>query len=196
MRGRRDAEMPLPVGEPRVTEGPNEPQWCLSACCRELTAFCHQEGIPVAPSAVLAYRAAQPRGSKGSINALCEDFVAGMQDEAPSTVPTVLRSASKLTAFPFNHPSASSPPPVAVAFSCKPFNPLARGAAFVDSGGAVALGGLCRLCLAPLTPADDAATPPDHGAACGSCNDMCTGAGEALANALGAAIALRVADGL
>lgn len=67
---------------------------------RDLALACRTWRLGTAPRA----RALNPRVSRGrpSLNALAAAFVVGLQAALPSTVPTLLRTALKLQAFPFN----------------------------------------------------------------------------------------------
>lgn len=63
---------------------------------RELAMLCHYQGLPVAAPLY------SPSSSKPSINTLSEEFVARLQANVPSSVSTILRTACKLQAFPWN----------------------------------------------------------------------------------------------
>lgn len=59
---------------------------------KDLALFCHYKRCPI-----LAPPGKLPRArDKPSINRISAEFVAGMQAALPSTVPTILRTASKL----------------------------------------------------------------------------------------------------
>ena len=74
---------------------------------RDLALACRMWRLGTAP------RAPNPRASsrgRPSLNALAAAFVVGLQAALPSTVPTLLRTALKLQAFPFNQmPGAGEP---------------------------------------------------------------------------------------
>lgn len=75
---------------------------------RDLALACRMWRLGTAPRA----RALNPRAPRGrpSLNALAAAFVVGLQAALPSTVPTLLRTALKLQAFPFNQmPGAGEP---------------------------------------------------------------------------------------
>lgn len=58
---------------------------------RDLAMVCHFQRLQLAPPAEVAHV-----GGLSSINALCRDFVEGMQAGLPSAVSTIVRTASKL----------------------------------------------------------------------------------------------------
>ncbi|KAK9908356.1 hypothetical protein WJX75_006558 [Coccomyxa subellipsoidea] len=102
---------------------------------KDLAMLCHHLGA--AP--VLPPRPPQRARRKASLNTLAEGFVAGLQSALPSTVPTIVRTALKLQAFPWNQPSTT----------------LGRGK---DQNGASpadpAPASLCSICCAPLSPTE------------------------------------------
>ena len=57
---------------------------------RDLALLCHYRGLPLAPRPALA-----PAG-KPSVNAMAAAFVAGLQENLPSAVSTIHRTAGKL----------------------------------------------------------------------------------------------------
>jgi hypothetical protein len=59
---------------------------------KDLALLCRRERVPYAG---LALPPPRPR-DRASLNHLAEGFVAGLQAALPSTVPTILRTASKL----------------------------------------------------------------------------------------------------
>lgn len=88
---------------------------------RDLALVCHFQRLElVSPPTV------PQTGSGQSINSLCRDFVEGMQSGLPSAISTIVRTASKLKAFGFNHKLA-------------------------DPGGKDPV---CSLCSAPLADAE------------------------------------------
>ena len=102
---------------------------------KEAALFCHfSESVGTrvllpAPAPEVP-RAAPPRRPRrgGSLNALVRDFLSTLQEQQPSTVTTVLRTAERLPSFPFND--------------------LGCGGGELN-GGALKL---CGLCAAPLNP--------------------------------------------
>ncbi len=58
---------------------------------RDMAMVCHLRGLHLAPLPLMARSGGRP-----SLNALCREFVAGMQAGLPSTVSTIVRTASKL----------------------------------------------------------------------------------------------------
>lgn len=90
----------------------------IAACPRrELALFTHFMGVRPAPSMLFCSWASSAAAPPRTINGACEDFICSLQDAAPSTASTVLRSASKLRAFDFNDPAAQAPPAVDVGFA-------------------------------------------------------------------------------
>lgn len=96
---------------------------------RELAMLCHFQGLPVAAPLY------SPASSKTSINTLSEQFVARLQANVPSSVSTILRTACKLKAFPWNEST--------------------RGSTAQRAGRQpAALDVLCPICSSPLTDAE------------------------------------------
>ncbi|KAL0031156.1 hypothetical protein WJX77_006664 [Trebouxia sp. C0004] len=95
---------------------------------RELAMLCHFQGLHVAAPLY------SPASGKTSINTLSEQFVARLQANVPSSVSTILRTACKLKAFPWNE--------------CTP------GSTAHPAGQPAALDVLCPICSSPLTNAE------------------------------------------
>ena len=133
---------------------------CLS---RDLHSFAHHcprvgtrcvaarsEGGPVLNRRGELLGPARAAARRKSLNVLVEDFLAALQDTQPATVSTVLRTAAKLEAFPFNAPKrGAGPGAVHLCFVCG-----APSCETNDAGGAADGEGRapspCEACTAAL----------------------------------------------
>ena len=105
---------------------------------RDLALACRMWRLGTAPRA----GAMNPRGSRGrpSLNGLAAAFVVGLQAALPSTVPTLLRTALKLQAFPFNRLPGAGVPAGGCAASRTEAQSAAQGSFCGPGGGSAAAG--------------------------------------------------------
>ncbi|KAK9811502.1 hypothetical protein WJX72_004896 [[Myrmecia] bisecta] len=115
---------------------------------KELALMCHYQRVSLAPLPVLR------RSPKASINALAEAFVANLQATVPSSVSTIVKTALKLQAFPWNaglpvhnRRPAKESAPVDRPAAAQPAEPASSSGR--PNSGANAFR-LCAVCAAPM----------------------------------------------